>query len=614
MTKVRNILLVGRTGSGKSTLANVLTNTNKFKESNYAVSETREIKTEEFKDEEKDIKYRIIDTVGIGDTRMSLLEDLYDLVKLSEVVKDGLSQIFFVTSGELSEESKLTYVFLKEVIFDKNIIDYTTVVKTRFDNFRNKGKCEEDKNRMLKNEKLREMIGGNKEKIIHVNNPSSIDVIGEEDEEEQNALNKKKRERSRRKLLEYLEKMCKDFYKPENLERLNKRINNAKSKLPLEREKEAVVKEFIKFINEKKLNLSEKELSKLNKLNNKLTESDGWPKTIKSWINASLNVRGKGCQSDSDLNLEQLREEDAAVYPLESRKEITELNIHKKNFHQGDLDLSDFVNLEELNCSSNKLTGLNLASPNQIQRINVSNNYLQDLNFLSALSSETTRTLNINNNDFHEQGLSIFSRFTNLEGLFIGDHIGDHNFFGLDAKEKISKGICSRFVGSLEPLKNLSKLKTLDIGNTDIDSGLEYLPESVEKFWCSADKRPKAKCQALYNLFADEQGTVETEEDKCGLKYIKNFPQKLQTYKQKIQVKPEIEKELVSNNIISEQLNEQLAKNNYLTEFANIWQKYLDTAQTPEGLTIRKDNILAAINVLKTEQQSQILHNPPKTP
>jgi len=80
------------------------------------------------------------------------------------------------------------------------------------------------------------------------------------------------------------------------------------------------------------------------------------------------------------------------------------------------------------------------------------------------------------------------------------------------------------FTGSLEHLKGLSKLvECLNIDDTDIDSGLEYLPESIEKFYCSADKRKDAKCQAIYNLFANDQGKVETYGGS-----IKNFPQRLQ--------------------------------------------------------------------------------------
>jgi len=50
----------------------------------------------------------------------------------------------------------------------------------------------------------------------------------------------------------------------------------------------------------------------------------------------------------------------------------------------------------------------------------------------------------------------------------------------------------NKFFGSLEPLKNLTKLKKLDISGTDIDSGLEYLPENL-KMICSSDtKNPKS--------------------------------------------------------------------------------------------------------------------------
>ena len=56
----------------------------------------------------------------------------------------------------------------------------------------------------------------------------------------------------------------------------------------------------------------------------------------------------------------------------------------------------------------------------------------------------------------------------------------------------------------------MNKLKELDISGTDISGGLEYLPESVEKFWCSTDKRPDAKVKVIHSLFANE-------------KYIKNF-------------------------------------------------------------------------------------------
>jgi hypothetical protein len=69
----------------------------------------------------------------------------------------------------------------------------------------------------------------------------------------------------------------------------------------------------------------------------------------------------------------------------------------------------------------------------------------------------------------------------------------------------------NKFKGSLESLQNMSKLETLNINNTDIDSGLEYLPDSIKYFDCSVNERKEAKVKAIYDLFADEKGEVETE-------------------------------------------------------------------------------------------------------
>jgi hypothetical protein len=85
----------------------------------------------------------------------------------------------------------------------------------------------------------------------------------------------------------------------------------------------------------------------------------------------------------------------------------------------------------------------------------------------------------LKNNNISEQDLSCFSRFINLNTLLIGN----------SDESKIKQGIYNRFTGSLEFLKDLTELKRLDIRNTDIDSGLEYLPNKVEEFHCSADER-----------------------------------------------------------------------------------------------------------------------------
>src|SRR5256885_1558807 len=101
MTNPKTILLIGRSGRGKSTLANVVTDTNNFKESSGSISETKEIQLGGF--EENSIDYQVIDTPGIGDTKMSDSEVLDIIAKAVYLARDGVSQVFFTTDGRFDE-------------------------------------------------------------------------------------------------------------------------------------------------------------------------------------------------------------------------------------------------------------------------------------------------------------------------------------------------------------------------------------------------------------------------------------------------------------------------------------------------------------------------------
>jgi len=220
MNDVKTILLIGRTGNGKSTLANVITRTDKFTESGFAVSETKKVADYEFEYEEG-MKYRIVDTVGVGDTSMTIDRVLRKLALMGYSVKDGVSRILFVTDGKLAEEAKSTYNFLREVVFNDDIAKYTTVVRTRFDNFRKEKECEEDRKRMIENsEGLRKLIGECKN-IIYVDNPP-VDA----GDEEEKISRRKRREDSRKILLEHLKSVCNDgdTYRPINLVALGSEI------------------------------------------------------------------------------------------------------------------------------------------------------------------------------------------------------------------------------------------------------------------------------------------------------------------------------------------------------------------------------------------------------
>jgi len=120
------------------------------------------------------------------------------------------------------------------------------------------------------------------------------------------------------------------------------------------------------------------------------------------------------------------------------------------------LDLTNNIKLTILNCGENKLTSLKLP-------------------ILAPL-----KELNCSNNNLIEQDLSILNRFVNLESLSIGS--GD--------EKKKQQNIYNRFYGSLQPLEKLSKLRYLDIRNTDLNGDIEHLPSSLDlkKFYYSSEE------------------------------------------------------------------------------------------------------------------------------
>ena len=161
-------------------------------------------------------------------------------------------------------------------------------------------------------------------------------------------------------------------------------------------------------------------------------------------------------------------------YPRETRENIT--RIKAENL-QGSLRLENFPNLESfkfcscskitsleivncpkldfVDCSSSKITELNISGCPNLRILNCSNNLLTKLD----LNQNTNlKELYACDNNFSQQGLNFLSHLINLERLELRNY----------EPERISKGIYNRFAGSLEPLKNLTKLESLRIDNTDI--------------------------------------------------------------------------------------------------------------------------------------------------
>jgi GTP-binding protein EngB required for normal cell division len=237
----RNILLIGRTGNGKSTSANVLTNTNKFKEDSGSVSVTRETQLEEF--EENGIKYRVIDTIGVGDTKLSEEQVLDKIAEVAYVAKEGINRILFVIGGRFTNEEADTYdKLVKEFKLDENIGNYITIVRTKYPKFNDKLACEKDRVSLRdENLKLKKILSS--AKIIYVDNDPKSDDL---------------RDQSRVKLLKHLEKNSQRSYKPLGLEELIEKITK-----PIE--KKGQLKKTIDNLSKSVKTVDEKEIKGIKK-------------------------------------------------------------------------------------------------------------------------------------------------------------------------------------------------------------------------------------------------------------------------------------------------------------------------------------------------------------
>ncbi|RIA89984.1 P-loop containing nucleoside triphosphate hydrolase protein [Glomus cerebriforme] len=221
--EVENILLIGRTGSGKSTLANVLTNTDKFTVSAGFNSKTRKFKSEVFEvsDQEetkKKIKYRVIDTIGVGDTELSRKKIVLNLAEAIYIMKKGIKRVLMVVGTRLTKE-EIDSFRLARRIFGEEIFEYTTVVRSNYKNFRDMEGKSDDNDREI----LRKKIGFTDIPIdiIYVNNPPL------DNDERRRVFDKEDRKSSREVLLRYLKSdKCQKTYKLENWDTTCVRIND----------------------------------------------------------------------------------------------------------------------------------------------------------------------------------------------------------------------------------------------------------------------------------------------------------------------------------------------------------------------------------------------------
>ncbi|CAJ0912274.1 9072_t:CDS:2 [Entrophospora sp. SA101] len=182
-------------------------------------------------------------------------------------------------------------------------------------------------------------------------------------------------------------------------------------------------------------------------------------------------------------------------YP--NKQETKEIKANDSEQLHGSLIITDYPNLEIIHIPDQKnLTQLQIINNEKLEILDVTNNYR-----LTNLSHNLNlEELIIRNNNFAEQDLNFLKNLVNLKRLELGN----------DNQEKIQQGIYNRFVSSLKPLQNLSRLERFDIRNTDLDSGLEYLPKSIKVFKYSADKRKEAKCRIIEEQLASHKNRLES--------------------------------------------------------------------------------------------------------
>ncbi|XP_062506670.1 uncharacterized protein LOC134183205 [Corticium candelabrum] len=214
----RVVVFIGRTGSGKSTCANALTGDfDSFKESDGSVSETKFVEAKTVRVDRAEGKVydvKIVDTIGIGDTKLSPDEVLQRLAAACHECREGINAVLFVTGGRFTKEEADAWDVMWQVLFGSEVFEHTAIIRTNFRKFQDPNEVADDK------KKLREEGGPaagrilpNVKHFLYVDNPP----------EEYGG--KEIREKSRDILLTHLIVNCEKVFQPPIMREVKERIS-----------------------------------------------------------------------------------------------------------------------------------------------------------------------------------------------------------------------------------------------------------------------------------------------------------------------------------------------------------------------------------------------------
>ncbi len=148
---------------------------------------------------------------------------------------------------------------------------------------------------------------------------------------------------------------------------------------------------------------------------------------------------------------------------LELKSPLTKLELDRQKY------------LVKIILCCNQLTNLDLSGCPELIEAELGDNHLTSIDFLKVIPNpKKLEVLQISNNNIRPTTLDFLRPFINLKDCKLG-----LNSANKDYPNRIEENFYNRFYGSLEPIENLTKLEEFCIAGTDVEEGIEYIPESI---------------------------------------------------------------------------------------------------------------------------------------